>query len=432
LLSIGGQPLEMAKQACLSTLSILEPSDLFEVVAFDAKPVRAVRMQRAHQSARIEAELSRLDSGGGTEIFPALDMAYKDLLGASARKKHMILLTDGNADSEGLAELASAALADGITLTAVGFGTTINEQLLRALADLGGGRFHVAHDASLLPRIFTRETELMTHEDQTSELLRIQVNRHVPWLKAIAIDSAPPLTGAAKLRFDGAAAELVLTLEGGYPLLAEKRVGLGSTVAWASDLKSNYARHLLRWRHFPGFLAQLLRGHGKRDDTAVWPLAVEVAHDGLLVSVDAFTGEFNSGVVSTLWARSTLDETGPELEVPLRLVAPGRYEARVPVPPVGASFLRAEHRQPTGELLGRSFYHFSRPYPEEYVSQRGLPARALEPFLLVQPNRARQVMDPARHAFRRVYLPTWLLALAALLLISDVAVRRVRFGRESS
>jgi Ca-activated chloride channel homolog len=424
--SMNGEPLEMAKAACLSTLSILEPSDLLEVIAFDAKPIRAVVMQRARQRARIESDLSRIDSGGGTEIFPALDMAYKDLLGVSARKKHIVLLTDGNADTEGLSELAGSAFSDGISLTTVGFGTSVNETLLRALADLGGGRFQVARDASLLPRIFTRETELVTEEDSAEGLYRVLPQERSARLSGLSWNTSPPLGGAARLRFEGPPAKLLLALDNGYPLLAERQVGLGTVLSWASDLKSNYARHFLGWRDFSKFVAQLLRSTDQRNDIPLWPLESAVRDDRLIIAFDAFdkNSEFDSYLSSKVRASGFGAESSPE--IPFTLVGPGRYEANLSLPPLGTHLFRAEHRAPGGETVAQSLLTFSRPYPEEYRSESRGPRAALLPYETQGPDLAQKILAGPGWARRVYHLASWLLACAALLVVVDIAVRRYR------
>src|SRR5690606_5795846 len=160
--SMTGLPLAMAKEACSATVGVLDPNDLIEIIAFDSRPTRFVKMQPARYRSRIESSVATILPGGGTEIFESLDMAYQDLAATEARKKHIILLTDGNAASDGIYELASAAFAEGITITTVGLGGGVNRALLSMISEAGGGRFHAAEDPSRLPRIFTRETELIS------------------------------------------------------------------------------------------------------------------------------------------------------------------------------------------------------------------------------------------------------------------------------
>ena len=54
--------------------------DLLEVIAFDSQPTRIVKMTPAKHRARIQNDIARIQAGGGTEIFRALDAAYQALV----------------------------------------------------------------------------------------------------------------------------------------------------------------------------------------------------------------------------------------------------------------------------------------------------------------------------------------------------------------
>jgi uncharacterized protein with von Willebrand factor type A (vWA) domain len=140
--SMTGLPLEMAKQAAKATADTLAGDDLLEVIVFDSVPTRIVRMTPAKHRARIQNDISRIQAGGGTEIFPALDAAYQALTSVRAKKKHVILLTDGQAPQGGIRDLVQAMSAENITVSSVGLGGGIDETLLRMISDTGGGRFY--------------------------------------------------------------------------------------------------------------------------------------------------------------------------------------------------------------------------------------------------------------------------------------------------
>jgi Mg-chelatase subunit ChlD len=154
--SMTGLPIEMAKAACKATVTTLQGDDLVEVIAFDSTPIRYVKMQPARYRSRIQNDILRIQPGGGTEIFPALDMGYQDISVVQARKKHAILLTDGRSPTQGLKDLVQAMIAENITLTSVGLGEGTDQELLRMLADTGGGRFHFVPDPNSLPKIHAR------------------------------------------------------------------------------------------------------------------------------------------------------------------------------------------------------------------------------------------------------------------------------------
>ena len=150
----------MAKQAAKATADTLAADDLLEVIAFDSQPTRIVRMTPAKHSARIQSDIARIQAGGGTEIFPALDAAYQALTTTRAKRKHVILLTDGQAPQNGIRDLVQAMAAEDITVTTVGLGGGVDESLLRMISDVGGGRFYkVARPAVAAAHLHARDRD---------------------------------------------------------------------------------------------------------------------------------------------------------------------------------------------------------------------------------------------------------------------------------
>jgi hypothetical protein len=351
-----------------------------EVIAFDSRPKRFVKMQPARYRDRIVGAVSRIQPGGGTEIFASLDMAYQDLAGVEARKKHIVLLTDGNASSDGIHELASAAFAEGITVTTVGLGGGANRSLLTMIAEAGGGRFHAADDPSKLPRIFTRETELISQKAVLDDWFPVQAVHSAQFLKGVGIGAAPLLRGYTSTQIAPAPAELILQSDRGEPVLARRPLGLGWTLAWTSDLKARWATDWLRWKQFGRFIAQLVREHQKTDDTEIRPMKVEVVGDEVIATLEAYDEQegFDSTLESALSVRLIgTPEKSPESEgeeeaqpALFRRVAPGFYQARAPLFDFGSYALKAVHRsrEEDGSLrpAGVSFASVSRPYPEEF------------------------------------------------------------------
>jgi len=380
--SMTGLPMQMAKEACTATLGVLEVNDLIEVIAFDSRPNRFVKMQPARYGARIKSSVARIQPGGGTEIFASLDMAYQDLAAVEARKKHIIVLTDGNAASDGSYEVASAAFAEGITVTTVGLGPGVNRALLSMISETGGGRFHAAEDPSRLPRIFTRETELISKKAALSDWFPVSVARGADFLKGVGIGAAPLLRGYTATQVSGPPSEMVLASDRGDPILARRPVGLGWTLAWTSDLKSRWATDWLKWGRFGRFLAQMVREHQRSDDTEVRPMTVELVGDELIASIEAFdkSENFDSSLQSSLSIRhlgSGDNEAGAQKEIPFRRVAPGLYQARTKLSLFGSHALKATHQrlndEGTPNSAGISLASVSRPYPEEFLDLQPRP-----------------------------------------------------------
>ncbi len=433
--SMTGLPIEMAKAACKATLSTLQGDDLLEVIAFDSTPERYVKMQPSRYRARIQNDIQRIQPGGGTEILSSLYMAYQDLSVVQARKKHVILLTDGQAPAEGIKQLVQEMLSESITVTTVGLGEGTNQDLLRMIADTGGGRFHAVPDPNSLPKIFTRETELIAQQAAVEDWFPVEQVAPADFLKGIAINAAPLLHGYVATQLKPPPAQLILQSERGDPILARWRAGLGWSLAWTSDVKNNWAIDWLRWSGFSKFWGQLVREHMRVKHRRELDMKTEMLGSDVHAVVDAFTADerFDNGIVSKLIVTGP-GSAGSRRELPMQQTAPGRYEATFPLDQYGSFLLRAEHAKlgENGELkpLATSYGHVTNPYPREYASfdpdLERLSRAALAGGGSIDPDPAR-VFDPAGQKIVS-YRPLWnrfVLAAIALFLL-DLLVRRVR------
>jgi uncharacterized membrane protein len=460
--SMTGLPLEMAKSAAKATVSILGADDVVEVIAFDSAPVRYVKMQPAKNRSRIASEIARIQAGGGTEIFPALDAAYQDMTVTQARKKHVILLTDGRAPTGGIHDLVSAMISESITVTTVGLGGDVDEQLLKMIADVGGGRYHAVQDPSNLPRIFTKETEMIARAAAVEEWFQVKQVGDAAFLKSIDVRTAPYLHGYVSTKMKPPPAqELLTSQDSDEPILARWHVGLGWALAWTSDVKSQWAVEWLRWPGWEKFWGQLVHEHMRQKHRRELDMKTEMIGADLHAAVDAFGADerFENNLTSKLYvlgpepvkeqacttdqdcAASVYSECDKKARscrakaLELRQTAPGRYEATLPLDKYGSFLLRAEHMHEgeDGQLrpVAVSYGHVSNPYPREYASFEPdlatMEKAAAATGGAVDPPSVAAVFDPAgeKVTFHEELWQRFIYGAIAVFLL-DLLVRRVR------
>jgi Ca-activated chloride channel homolog len=371
--SMTGLPLEMAKTAARATVDILASNDLIEVIAFDSQPSRYVKMQPARNRSRIANNIARIQAGGGTEIFSALDAAYQDMTVTRARKKHVILLTDGRAPTSGIRDLVQAMIAESITVTTVGLGEEADDQLLRMIADVGGGRYHKVTDPNALPRIFTRETEMVARQAAVEEWFPVTQVSPADFLRGLDINTSPLLHGYVATRMKPPPAQLILQSDKAEPILARWRVGTGWTLAWTSDVKNLWAVEWLRWRGYGQFWGQLVHEHMRTKHRRELDMQASVVDGQVHAVVDAFgvDDKFENGLDSTLTIKGP-EPDGDKRTVTMSQTAPGRYEAWVTLDKYGSYLLRADHARTNNKgepvNVAVSYGHISNPYPREYAS----------------------------------------------------------------
>lgn len=434
--SMTGLPLEMAKAAAKATVGVLASDDLIEVIAFDSAPTRFVKMQPARNRSRIANDIARIQPGGGTEIFPALDAAYQDMTVTQARKKHVVLLTDGKASHSGIRDLVSAMIAESITVTTVGLGGDVDEQLLKMIAEVGGGRYHAVPDPNNLPRIFTKETEMIARAAAVEEWFPVTQVGEAAFLKGIDVRTAPNLRGYVSTKMKPTPAQELLQSDVAEPILARWRVGLGWTLAWTSDVKARWAVEWLRWPGFERFWGQLVHEHMRQKHRRELDMKAEVVGGELSASVDAFGADdrFENGLVSKLHVIGP-EPGGKTRTIDMRQTAPGRYEARLALDQYGSFLLRAEHQRElpdgTTKPIAVSFGHVSNPYPREYASFEpdlvALARAAAATGGAMDPKDVAAVFDPAgeKVTFHEELWTRFVYAAIAVFLL-DLLVRRVR------
>lgn len=149
--SMSGDRLDAAKAASVSAVERLHPADVVSVVAFDDRVrVTAAPAPRASQQQLVE-RINAICTGGSTNLSGGwlrgrqhMEQARGMLGSLEGSSRRIVLLTDGHAnagitDPSTLVELARTARAMGITTTTIGVGEGYDDDLLRSMADAGGG-----------------------------------------------------------------------------------------------------------------------------------------------------------------------------------------------------------------------------------------------------------------------------------------------------
>ncbi len=160
--SMAGAPIDNAKLAAIGVVDKLGQDDCITVIAFDSSPSSIVALHPLTDPNVVKTQVAGIHAGGGTDLLSALVAAHTSLATAtSATKKHVVLLTDGQSPVAGLQLLAQRMSMEHMTLSTIGFGTSIDEPTLRMLATAGNGRYYNVIDPTMLPRVFARDLDIV-------------------------------------------------------------------------------------------------------------------------------------------------------------------------------------------------------------------------------------------------------------------------------
>jgi uncharacterized membrane protein len=357
-----------------------------------------------------------------------MKMGLEALKANDAAAKHMIIISDGD-PAPPAPELVKAFIEAKVSVTMVSIyphgGADIST--MQRIAEATGGRYYHTNDPTQLPSIFIKEAKTLKREMIQNVIFTPRVEFPSPVLKGIeflpalggyVLTSPKPLTtvvlkGPEKDEVD--------------PVLSTWRFGVGQAAAFTSDLSPNWGAQWVGWEKYDAFVKQLMVNIARVEQKS--DLRVHAAAEGGQGMVSA---EDYSARQSFLQVEARV--TGPNqqsVNVTLKQVAPGRYQAEFPlwgkgryqVMTVGVGDGRSE----------RAMGGFAVPYSPEYLRFRSN-TPLLEQIAqrtggrMLRGTETAQEIYPKERPVRRTSRPAldWFLVLLAILIPLDVGVRRVQ------
>src|SRR5919197_3646429 len=434
--SMGGGPggaskMDLAKEAAISAAELLGEYDQIGIIAFEDQPRWLIPPSPATDLGVIQAAIAEMQPGGGTEIYPALKMAYDGLAPVDAKVKHIILLTDGQAPQGDYEDLAKLMERDNISMSTIGIGSDADTNLLQELAQMMHGRYYDGNDPFDLPRLVVKETQQVQRAaivEEDFKPIRISSN---PALDGIDINQLPILRGYVATTPKPQSSVLLASRQID-PVLSEWQYGLGRVMAWTSDVRNRWSSNWINWPDFNRFWAQVVKRTTRPPEDPNRQVTVQVEGNRAQITLDAQTGAEAAERRYLNFLPTTATVVGPrgdEHQLDLPQVAPGRYQASYPVEDDGVYSLQVAQIDPDGGVANQSS-GFVVPYSPEYRAG-GTDEGFLE--TLAKRTGGRLIRDPDQaflHDLPAVGAPRplWplLVVLAALLFVADVGIRRVR------
>ncbi len=429
-MSSGGK-LVIAKAAAVAALEVMNPLDRVAVLAFDDQPEWSVPPSEVGNRRAIIEQLRMVASGGGTDLYRALEEAYRVMLEQQARVKHIIVLSDGLTETvEDFKALIERMTEAGITVSTVAFGADADRRLMAAIAALGQGRHYFTDDPKNIPRIFTSETLVVGRDLLVEETTVPQLAYRGEILAGFPAGAFPALDGYQRI-FAKPAARVLLKAGAEDPLLVTWRYGLGRAVAFTSDLAGRWGKRWVSWPEFPRFVAQMARWTMRRTGTE--QLLPEFSWHGTRGEVVVDVLDRDDQFINGLDMRARLvDPNSQTHRLVLEQVAPGRYRGEFTVPESGRYYFNLRGTG-AGQQVGPSTFGLAVPYSSEYLNL-GVDhplladvAHTTAGKVLTLSNRSLSaIMRPASDAVTQQARVWWpLLAAALAVLIVEIIARKL-------
>jgi Ca-activated chloride channel family protein len=164
--SMGGAPLDHAKQAAKVAVRNLRPDDQFALVIFDNTARTVIPLQSARNKQAFYDAIDQVQSGGSTNLTGGWMLGRDELRkAATGTTRRLLLLSDGHLN-HGIVEppevrqIVVAGLEQDVVRTScLGFGDNYNEDLMAELARATNGQFYDADSPETFPAIFASELD---------------------------------------------------------------------------------------------------------------------------------------------------------------------------------------------------------------------------------------------------------------------------------
>ncbi len=290
--SMAGNRITLAKEVSRLAIRRMLPHDKVGIVEFYGTKHWAAPLQSAANAIQIQRALNRLDAGGGTILFPAIEEAYYGLRNAQTRYKHVLVLTDAGVETGPYESLLRRMARDGICVSTVLVGPPRHGEFLVQLADWGNGRYYNASDRFNLP-------EIMLKQPSTARLPAYRPGTHLVdprggegWWGDVDPTRVPPISGYVESRARPGAEVVLKTRAEGHPILASWRTGLGRATTLLTEPAGPGTEGWQEWPDYGAFLARVLT---RTASDSHGPYRFRLEEDGIELRVVAERRELAAG-----------------------------------------------------------------------------------------------------------------------------------------
>ena len=395
----------------------LEEDDEVGVISFSAGKEAHVSELTSDRDTLLQTIGKLKPTGGTTLMKEAIEEAGEMLKANDAKRKHILLLSDGKSDDtkSDFIDLAEQLAEARISITAIAIGDA-NAELLTELTETSNGHFVPVQSLQELPMVLTeavRETQRYIVQEPFQPVISAPSE---PIVDGIGI---PPTLHGYIATTEKDTARVFIRSHKDEPVLAGWNIGLGKAVAWTSDIKSAWSKEWIPWHNFGKFWGQSVNWVlPAADADADFDLTVSLRHGAAEVSIDTQTPSQASYEVRVAGP----DGTSEPIE--MQQITLRRYNGAFQVPNSGSYIVTAQ-REGDGHKRTEVL---SLPYPVEYtefeVNTDLLKTLASETAGIYEPTPT-QIASPAGTPIeKQVSLAHALLIAAALFFVLEMILRR--------
>ncbi|MDA1013200.1 MAG: VWA domain-containing protein [Planctomycetota bacterium] len=435
--------MDLANLGTAECVKLLSPGDSVAVLVVDTEAHEIQGLTRITNKDAIVRKVRDIKSeGGGIYVYNALVAAGQQLAKADQTTKHIILFSDaGDSEQPGEYQALLKKFAENhITVSVIGLGSEDDQHaaLLKDIAKLGGGNAMFTRDAKELPRLFTEDTmsvarsSFVTADEKTQPGgIAGRLRRSEARLLADFDEGPFPRVGGYNLTYPRPQASVGVLSDDEYdaPWSAFWYRGLGRVAAMTLEVDGEYTGQFGRWNGYAEFLvahARWLVG-GEAPQRAY----VDVKRDGqdAVVTIEMNPDLMDRGETSPPKLIIVPPGAEPESrqEPEMVWVDTHTLQGRFTLDRTGT--YRTLVRNADGQITRGPA--LTLPYSPEFAPRHELPSgrKTLDELAEITGGTVRsgilEILREPPRAPRHVALLSWLAVLAILLLLTEIAGRRL-------
>lgn len=427
----GGKFLSVSKQGAINCVESLTDNDFVGVISFnyDAYIDSELVPATDENKQTVGRIIASLKTATCTYYKKALECARDMLKESTADKKHIIFLSDGEpSDGRYLPVIEQMYKDYGITTSTIGlkyFGSCLPNMAVK-----GNGRYYYVDNSDDIPDIMLTETKQI----EVDSLKRGDFTANIDIPNDVTLsysnEELPPLSGylATTLKED---AVQYMSVDGGQPLYATHKYGIGTVSVFTSDLDENWSPLWLTGEIGKTVVKNMM-STTMSDARSSSSLFVSFTPRGKSSDVVVQTPLADSGERITAVFSS---EEGDE-EYQLKKIGKGLFEGSIDTKETGMHMLIISDRDSEDNVIDT--YQIT--YPVNYSCEYDInaPGNASSDFLtglvsysggmMIDDDNIGSLADAETTEMNIVYSPLIPLGIATLiLLLSDIAIRKIRW-----
>lgn len=162
--SMAGDRILSAKKFILQSLNYLSQSDILSVVTFGSSTETPIPAQHVDRLENFASKIQAIESVGGAALYDGLNQAAAQLRRYRTENSLncIVLISDGPPtrgprEIDDFVSLAKSFASENLTITAVGIGNEINQELLSSLSRITNGSYSSISDGSDLTEVLNQE-----------------------------------------------------------------------------------------------------------------------------------------------------------------------------------------------------------------------------------------------------------------------------------